>query len=138
MGQDNAQVASGGRLSSPEQLNDYLRVTNPKIWVLLAAIALLLIGLVAWSVVTSIESYATGTAVVESGELSITFEDENSAKFVETGMTIEIGDVKTDVLAVGMDRDNNITATAQANVPDGTYQVRVAYKTTQVVKMLFN
>ena len=32
------------RIQSPEQLNDYLRVANPAVWVLLAAILLLLAG----------------------------------------------------------------------------------------------
>ena len=33
------------RISSPEQLTDYLRVTNPGIWVVLAAVILLLAGI---------------------------------------------------------------------------------------------
>lgn len=33
-----------GRVSSPDQLTGYLRVTNPGIWVLLAAIILFLAG----------------------------------------------------------------------------------------------
>lgn len=37
------------RMSSPEQLTDYLCVTNPGIWVLLAAVILLLGALFAWS-----------------------------------------------------------------------------------------
>ena len=39
------------RISSPEQLTDYLRVTNPGIWVILAAVILLLAGVFAWSMV---------------------------------------------------------------------------------------
>ena len=36
--------ASVERISSPEQLNDYLRVTNPSVWIVLAAVVLLLAG----------------------------------------------------------------------------------------------
>ena len=32
------------RISSPEALNDYLRVTTPTFWLILAAIILLLVG----------------------------------------------------------------------------------------------
>ena len=39
------------RISSPEQLTDYLRVTNPGIWILLAVTVLLLIGIFAWAAV---------------------------------------------------------------------------------------
>ena len=32
------------RISSPEALNDYLRVTTPMVWLILAAVILLLVG----------------------------------------------------------------------------------------------
>ena len=38
------------RVSSPEQLNDYIKVTTPSIWVILLAVAVLLIGLLVWSI----------------------------------------------------------------------------------------
>ena len=38
------------RVSSPEQLNDYIRVTTPSVWIVLAALAVLLAGMLAWSV----------------------------------------------------------------------------------------
>ena len=37
------------QISSPEQLNDYLRVTNPAVWLLLTAVILLLVGVLIWS-----------------------------------------------------------------------------------------
>ena len=38
------------RMSSPEQLNDYIKVTNPGVWMALAAIVILLIGVCVWGV----------------------------------------------------------------------------------------
>lgn len=32
------------RVSSPEQLNDYIRVSNPSVWMILAAVIVLLAG----------------------------------------------------------------------------------------------
>ena len=43
------------RLSAPEELNDHLHVTNPAIWVVLAAVVLVLSGLLIWSNFTSID-----------------------------------------------------------------------------------
>ena len=126
------------RITSPDQLNDYLKVTNPKIWVLLAAIALLIIGLLLWSGFTTIESYATGRAIADDGELTVLFDDANKASKVQAGMEMEVGDVKTEVLTIGADEDGNLVASAHANIPDGSYEVRVGYKTTQVISMLLN
>jgi len=36
------------RISSPERLNDYIKVSNPSVWIILAAIAVLLAAAVVW------------------------------------------------------------------------------------------
>ena len=126
------------RISSPEQLDDYLKVTNPKVWVLLVAIILLLAGLLLWGGFTTIESYATGTARVVGGELTVTFDDAEKAGRVQPGMEIEIGDVRAKVLTIGEDEGGNPVASARANIPDGSYEVRVGYAATQVISMLLN
>ena len=43
------------RISSPEQLNDYIRVTTPSVWIVLAALVLLLVGMLVWSVFGKVE-----------------------------------------------------------------------------------
>ncbi len=43
------------RVSSPEQLNDYIRVTTPSVWIVLIALVVLLTGMLAWSVLGRIE-----------------------------------------------------------------------------------
>ena len=43
------------RVSSPEQLNDYIRVTSPSVWIVLIALVVLLLGMLAWSVLGRIE-----------------------------------------------------------------------------------
>ena len=50
------------RIQSPEQLNDYLRITNPTIWILLIAVIILLAGMLIWSSYATIGSFAQGTA----------------------------------------------------------------------------
>ena len=43
------------RVSSPEQLNDYIRVTSPSVWIVMIALVVLLLGMLAWSVLGRIE-----------------------------------------------------------------------------------
>ena len=38
------------RVSNPEQLNDYIRVTNPSVWMIMCAVILLLTGVCVWGV----------------------------------------------------------------------------------------
>lgn len=60
------------RVSSPEQLNDYIRVTTPSVWIVLIALILLLVGFLVWSI------FGTVTAVNEDG----TTEDISPITFV--------------------------------------------------------
>ena len=46
------------KVSSPEQLNDYIRVTTPSVWLVLAALVVLLIGMLAWSIFGTVEATA--------------------------------------------------------------------------------
>lgn len=126
------------RISSPEQLNDYLRVTSVSVWVILAAVILLLAGLLIWSSVATIESYAEGSSQVQDGIMTISFTDQQFAKNVEKGMPVRAGDAETVVSSIGHDEKGLIIATANTTLADGFYPVRVSYKKNQVLDLLFN
>ena len=126
------------RVSSPEQLSDYLHVTTPAIWVVLAAVILLLGSLFVWSSVTAVESFAAGEADVHGGVLTLRFDDAEKAAFVEAGMNVKVGDLVMPVLSVGRDEDGNPIAVAKADLPDGSYAASVGYRSTQIIDMLFN
>lgn len=38
------------KVSSPEKLDDYIRVTTPSVWITLAAIIVLLAGVIVWGI----------------------------------------------------------------------------------------
>ncbi len=52
------------RVSSPEQLNDYIKVTTPSVWVILAAMLILIAGTLFWAVFGKIQ-VNTDTGVKE-------------------------------------------------------------------------
>lgn len=126
------------RIQSPEQLNDYLRVTNPSVWVILAAVALILAGALIWGSFAYIDSFVTGTADVKDGVMTVTFEDEALAKNVKAGMNVTVGDTASAIASVGRASDGSLFAQAQTALADGTYQVKVSYRQTQVLDLLFN
>ena len=56
------------RISSPEQLNDYIKVTTPSVWMILAAVLLLIIGTLFWAVFGKIR-VNTDTGVRETAPI---------------------------------------------------------------------
>ena len=126
------------RISSPEALSDYLRVTSPGVWLILAAVILLLVGVLIWSSVASIDSIATGTAQVEDGSMLIHFDDEQIARNVKTGMTVVVGENVSRISSIGTDAGGQMFASASTTLADGSYTVKVIFRTTKVLQLLFN
>lgn len=126
------------RLSSPEQINDYLRVTKPSVWVALGAIILLLAGALIWSSTVSINSYVEGTAYVDDEIMTVTFSDNDYAKNVQVGMSVDVGASRSTVISVGTRADGTLFAHAETELADGAYPARVCFRQTQVLKLLFN
>ena len=126
------------RISSPEQLNDYLRVTNPSVWIVLAAVVLLLIGTLIWAGFTYIGSSVSGVAAVEDGVMTVRFEDPALEKKVEAGMSVTVGDTSSPIVSVGHSADGRAFAQAETALADGSYEAAVQYKRTQIIRLLFN
>lgn len=58
------------RVSSPEQLNDYIRVTSPSVWIVLIALVVLLLGMLAWSVLGRIEVHNEDGSTQETAPIT--------------------------------------------------------------------
>jgi len=59
------------KVNNPEDLNDYIRVTRPSVWIVLIAVILLLTGIIAWSIFSSIDVHNQDGTVTK--EHPITF-----------------------------------------------------------------
>ena len=79
--------ASIERISSPEELNDYVRVANPGVWMILIAVVILLAGFCVWGFMGQLETSVQGVLITEDGVTSC-YVSENDISKVESGMTI--------------------------------------------------
>ena len=70
-------------VSSPESLNDYLRVTSPGVWILLAGIILLLVGACVWGVFGHLDSTVDAAVISEGGESVCLVPEEALASVLE-------------------------------------------------------
>jgi len=79
------------RVSSPEQLDDYIRVSNPGVWIVLAAAIVLLVGVCVWGIFGRLETTVGSAAVIKNGEMTIYIKEEQLGKISE-GMTVRVKD----------------------------------------------
>ena len=88
------------RVNSPEQLNDYIRVANPSVWIILLAIAVLLVGVVIWGVFGKIETKVDTTVVVENGK-AVCYLTSDGFKSVKEGMEVSVEGKDGVVVSIG-------------------------------------
>lgn len=55
------------RISSPEQLNEYIKVSSPGVWFAMLAVAVFLIGAVIWAVIGRVDVYVPAVAEANDG-----------------------------------------------------------------------
>ncbi|MGN0812263.1 MAG: hypothetical protein ACI4MQ_01980 [Candidatus Coproplasma sp.] len=87
------------RMSSPEDLSDYVKVTSPGIWMVLAAIVILLVGFCVWGFFGKLETKLNVVAVCENGE-TVCYVKEEDISSVKEKLTVRINDKDYTVTSV--------------------------------------
>ena len=153
------------RISSPEELHDYMRVTTPRLWMLLTAIILLLAGFIVYASIANLENTMKIKVMVsnidaledDNGEpikvssssiffatLPISYKDT-----VETNMKVRIGkeEGKVDMLAIvnsdESDGQQGLSLiismdNSSLTLPDGEYDAELVLEATTPISFLWN
>ena len=151
------------RISSPEQLHDYMRVTGPKLWMILGAITVLLIGFIVYASTAkmentieitvkaeSIDSYSddgggmvTGRNTYYSAELPISAKD-----VISNGMVVRLGNEsgKINGIAIVNDQENGGEMVwiqigmdnPNYDLPGGEYDAVLVLESTTPISFLWN
>lgn len=110
------------RIATPEQLTDYLRVTSPGMWVILAAVILLLVGVFVWSAVGTLESSTDARAIIRDHEADVVL---TGAGMLEAGMPLRVAGREFVIASVGTDDYGRRVGHAEVALPDGIYDAKV-------------
>ena len=145
------------RMSSPEQLNDYIKVTNPGVWMALAAIVILLVGVCVWGVFGTLETKLSVAAVSGDGQTVLYVKEDNVAS-VRENMNVYIGGEVykvTSVSAQPVTVTEKISEYARhtgelsigewvyvvqidGNMPDGVYKAQIVTDSVSPLYFVFN
>ena len=77
------------KVNSPEQLNQYIRLSNPGVWILLLAIVVLLVGVCIWGYFGKIDTKIK-TVVVSDNYTSYLYVKEEDMAKIKNGMQVEL------------------------------------------------
>lgn len=149
------------RISSPDQLDEYIRVSSPAAWSVLALIVLLLVAAALWACFGTIDERVGAPLVVRDGA-GVAYVPESSAERIEAGDVVEFsagGEAYTGAVvsvaatllsseevraAAGDWTSLNIGGEAWArpvqvevSAPDGTYDAAVVAESYNPVSLVF-
>ena len=85
------------RISSPEQLNDYIKVSNPSVWLIIGAMFIIASAFSVWAFSGNITSEVSGTGVFQGSSQDsidsvVCYVDANYAQKISEGMSVRIYD----------------------------------------------
>jgi hypothetical protein len=145
------------KVSSPEQLNDYIRVSNPGVWMLMSAIIILLVGICVWGIYGHLETKMATAGVCRNGILTCYVKQSDGAS-VKAGMPVVIDKQYFTIKAVGeeattlnagensaliqtggfFDGETVIAITADAALPDGVYTASIITESLSPISFVTN
>ena len=123
------------RISSPEDLTSYMRVTSPGMWIILAAVIILLVGLFAWAAVGTLETTVDATAVIQNHTAQIVATGQG-AEELKAGMQLRIASQEFVIASVNYDEYGRAAAYAELPLPDGSYDATIVVEQTRPIESL--
>ncbi len=110
------------RISSPEDLHDYMRVTSPRLWMILGAIVIMLAGFIVFAATTRMEStekirvHISGDAYI-TGRIPLERQD-----LVKIGMEVRIGEWTGKITQIENSAEQRLkVAFASGELPEDDY-----------------
>ena len=126
------------KLKSPESLDESIKVTNPGVWLILAAVILLLVGACIWGAFGHIDSITPVSVHSQNGVITATATEENITS-VKTGMTVHFAEYDATVESIEkQDGGYILTLTAKETVPDGVYDGNIVIQSFKPFSFIFN
>jgi len=121
------------RISSPDQLTDYLRVANPGIWAILFSVILLLSGVAVWSMVGNLETRAEVSVSVKDHTAQII---PDGTEILDEGMLLSVNEEDYRIEYSQKDVYGRWIGYAKVMLPDGSYKGTVITETVHPISFL--
>ena len=145
------------KVSSPEQLNEYIRVANPGVWMVLAAIVILLAGVVVWGCIGHLDTTLPTALVCENGE-AVIYVKEADAEKISEGMIVRVGEKEyaiSEIPTVPVRVDSNLseyaihasgltagawvyTVKVSGNFTDGVQKAEIVIESISPISFILN
>ena len=131
------------RVRSPEELNEYVKVSNPGIWLLMASVIILLIGACIWGFFGHIDTRIDATALTENGMTEVFISVLDAGEIGEKVTAIIDGkeytfDLHIDENVVRDDASTIKLGSVKTGLPDGVHPAKIVVERIKPMSFIFN
>ena len=139
MGEEIFRKKSLEKIKSPEALDNYIRVANPGVWLLLISVIILLAGACVWGIFGHVGSTVPASVYVENGEAICYIADENIS-LIQAGLTVKFAESKAVITDIGEKEQPGYvcTLTADTALTDGFYEGKVVIQSYTPLTFVLN
>lgn len=126
------------KVKSPDHLSEYIKVVNPSIWLLLASVLALLLGLCCWGIFGSLQTVVHTQAQCADGEVVCLLTQEEGSR-VKPGMSVSVEGTAGTVGEVRSQADGSVCyLTLEEPLPDGRYDAEITVESIHPISFLLN
>ena len=145
------------KIQSPDELDCYLKVTNPGVWILIVAMICLLIGAIVWGIFGNMDSSFAAVIEVSGGEATVYFSPE-AADGIAVGNAVRAGGAEgaissLDLMPHRLEEVEDTfeyyaltagiyewycSAKAEIDLDDGIYECKVVTESFRPIRFIFN
>ena len=126
------------KVKSPENLDDYIRVSNPGVWLLLVSVIILLAGACVWGIFGHIDSTVEASVRAENGA-AVCYVEEDSISTLQTGMIVRFDDFEATITEIRQEGgDYSCALQSDQTVPDGFYEGKVVVESYKPLSFILN
>ena len=128
------------KVKSPESLDDYIKVSNPGVWLLLTSVILLLAGAIIWGIFGKIDS-SVQVAVRVENKNAVCYVSDEIVMNVNPGMTIQIEDFETTIGDIGEKMEDVgyvCELSSNGSLEDGFYTGKIIIKSYKPLSFILN
>ena len=139
MNQEIFRQKSLDKVKSPENLNDYIQVSNPSVWLLLFSILILLAGICVWGIFGRIDSIVETSVYVENGTAVCYVADEAIAS-VRPGMVVKLPNAEAVITEIGQREAAGCVCLLQSEqvIADGRYEGSIVTDSIRPLSFVLN
>jgi len=146
------------KITSPDQMNEYIRVSNPSVWIILAAVIVLLIGVCVWGIFGQLDTTLQTGGVCKDGQLVFYIGESDIDKINENvivsvdGKEFVLSDISASPVKLDESYDSylvHLTGLAEgewvyvlkadaAELKDGIYSIEIVTERVKPIDFVLN